>query len=105
VAGLKEQVAGCSEKQGDLKAVRDQLGVLEQRLKTAEEDHKALAKAELTITTLEQKVVARDAQFKAAEDERKELAKQLLELRERLAKVEGVTEVKPMPKPPATKGE
>ena len=105
VAGLKEQVSGFSEKQGDLKSVRDQLGLLEQRLKMAEDDHKALAKAENTITALEQKAAARDAQFKAAEEERKELAKQLLELRERLAKVEGVTEVKPMPKSATAKGD
>jgi chromosome segregation ATPase len=104
VAGLKEQLAGCSEKQGDWKSVRDQLGLLEQRLKAAEDDHKALAKAEVTIAALEQKSAARDAQFKANEEERKELAKQLLELRERLAKVEGVTEVKPMPKSSSIKG-
>lgn len=98
VTGLKEQVAICGEKQGDVKALRDQLAATEQRLKAADEDHKALAKAELTITALEQKTAARDAQLKAAEDERKEMARQLAELRERLAKVEGVTEVKPMPK-------
>jgi small-conductance mechanosensitive channel len=96
VTGLKEQVTSYGEKQGDFKAVRDQLAAVEQRLKTAEEDHKALAHAELTITALEQRTAARDAQLKAAEDERKEMAKQLAELRERLAKVEGATEVKPM---------
>ena len=74
-------------------------GGLEQRLKSAEEDHKALTRAELTIAGLEQKSAARESQFKAAEDERKEMAKQLAELRERLAKVEGATEAKPMPKP------
>jgi hypothetical protein len=104
VTGLKEQVVTVGEKQGDVKAVRDQLAMIEQRLKAADEDHKALAKAELTITALEQKTAARDAQLKAVEDERKEMAKQLAELRERLAKVEGVTEVKPMAKSsPASK--
>ncbi|HEX3147194.1 MAG TPA: hypothetical protein VHR66_03875 [Gemmataceae bacterium] len=102
VAGLKEQMAGIGEKQSDVKAVRDQMTVLEQRFKAAEDDHKALAKAEVTIAALEQKAAARDAQFKAAEDERKEMAKQLAELRERLAKVEGATEAKPMPKTPGT---
>jgi DNA repair exonuclease SbcCD ATPase subunit len=98
VGGLKEQVAACGEKQGDVKAVRDQLAAVDAKLKAAEDDHKALSKAELTITALEQKTAARDAQLKAVEDERKEMAKQMTELRERLAKVEGVTEVKPMPK-------
>lgn len=104
VTGLKEQVAGYGEKQGDVKAVRDLLATLEQRLKAAEDDHKALTRAELTIAALEQKAATRDAQFKAAEDERKEMAKHLAELRERLAKVEGMTEAKPMTKPTA-KGE
>lgn len=102
VTGLKEQMAGIGEKQADVKAVRDALMAIEQRLKAAEDDHKALAKAELTITALEQKTVARDAQLKAAEDDRKDMARQLQELRERLAKVEGVTETKPMPKSSGT---
>jgi len=44
VSGLKEQVATYGEKQGDVKALRDQLAMIEQRLKSADEDHKALAK-------------------------------------------------------------
>jgi DNA repair exonuclease SbcCD ATPase subunit len=98
VTGLKEQVSALGEKQADVKAVRDALSAIEQRLKASEDDHKALAKAELTITALEQKAVARDAQLKAAEDDRKELGRQVQELRERLAKVEGMTEARPMPK-------
>jgi hypothetical protein len=101
VSALKEQVAGFGEKQGDVKSLRDQLAAVEQRLKSAEDDHKALARAELTIGGLEQKVASRDTQLKAADDERKEMGKQLAELRERLAKVEGATEVKPMAKPMA----
>jgi small-conductance mechanosensitive channel len=101
VSALKEQVAGYGEKQGDVKALRDQLTAVEQRLRSAEDDHKALARTELTISGLEQKVASREAQLKAADDERKDMAKQLAELRERLAKVEGATEVKPMTKPMA----
>jgi DNA repair exonuclease SbcCD ATPase subunit len=103
VTSLKEQVSTYSEKQANQKNVRDQVAIIEQRLKSAEDDHKAMAKAELAISTLEQKAAAREAQLKAAEDDRRELAKQVQELRERLAKVEGVTEVKPMPKSPAGK--
>lgn len=103
VTSLKEQVSGYAEKKGEVKSVRDQLTVVEQRLKSAEDDHKAMAKAELAISTLEQKASAREAQLKAAEDDRRELAKQVQELRERLAKVEGATEVKPMPKSTAGK--
>jgi DNA repair exonuclease SbcCD ATPase subunit len=104
VTGLKEQMTAFGEKQAEVKAVRDTLMTIEQRLKTAEDDHKVLAKAELTITALEQKTAARDAQLKAAEDDRKEMGRQLQELRERLAKVEGVTETKPMPKSAAGTG-
>jgi DNA repair exonuclease SbcCD ATPase subunit len=103
VTSMKEQVSGYAEKKGEVKNVRDQLALVEQRLKSAEDDHKAVAKAELAISTLEQKAVAREAQLKVAEDDRRELARQVQELRERLAKVEGVTEVKPMPKGPAGK--
>ena len=60
---------------------------------------KALSAGDLDKASDELKIATDyDPSNKAAEDERKELSKQLLELRERLAKVEGVTEVKPMPK-------
>jgi DNA repair exonuclease SbcCD ATPase subunit len=95
---LKEQVNSLSDKQIDTKAIRDELTVIEQRLKSAEDDHKSLSKAELAVTALEQKAAARDAQLKAAEDDRRDMARQLQELRERLAKIEGASEVKPMPK-------
>lgn len=103
VTSLKEQMNGIGEKSVDIKAVQDKLTLLEQRLKVAEDDHKALAKAENALTALEQKAAARDAQFKTAEDDRKELARQLQDLRERLAKIEGMTETKPTPKSPAGK--
>jgi chromosome segregation ATPase len=98
VTALKEQVSAHNEKAADAKSITDKLSAIDQRLKAAEDDHKALGRAELAISGLEQKVAAREAQVKALEDDRKDLARQLLELRERLAKVEGVTEVKPMPK-------
>ena len=102
VSGLKEQVSAIGDKTAQIKSVQDQLTAIEQRLKTGEDDHKTLARAELTIGALEQKTVARDAQLKSMDDERKDLVKQLQELRERLAKVEGATETKPMPKTPAS---
>jgi DNA repair exonuclease SbcCD ATPase subunit len=98
VTTLKEQLAGYGEKKIEFQAVQDKLTLIEQRLRTAEDDHKAVAKAELAVAALEQKAAAREGQLKAGEDERKDLARQLQDLRERLAKVEGATEVKPMPK-------
>jgi hypothetical protein len=58
-----------------------------------------------SLQDLKVMVTAREAQLKVADDERRDLAKQLQDLRERLAKVEGATEVKPMAKGPAGKGE
>jgi DNA repair exonuclease SbcCD ATPase subunit len=104
VTALKEQVAGFGDKKGDFQAVQEKLTLIEQRIRTSEEDHKALMKAELAVAALEQKAAAREAQLKAGEDERKELARQLQDLRERLAKVEGATEVKPMTKGLTAKG-
>lgn len=103
VSSLKEQVNAQGEKTADAKALNEKLGLIEQRLKSAEEDHKVLMRNELTIAGLEQKAAAREAQIKTLEDDRKDLAKQLQELRERLAKVEGATEMKPMPKLPVPK--
>ena len=81
-----------------MKGLQEKLNLLDQRIKQAEDDHKALAKAELAVSMLEQKAAVREAQFKTADEDRKDMAKQLQELRERLAKVEGLTEVKPMAK-------
>ena len=105
VTALKEQVAGLCDRKPEFQAVQDKLTLIEQRLRTAEDDHKALAKAEMAVAALEQKAAVREAQLKTGEDERKELARQLQDLRERLAKVEGATEVKPMAKGPLKKGE
>ena len=98
VGSLKEQLSAQNEKSADVKTMQEKLNLLDQRIKQAEDDHKALAKAELAISMLEQKAAVREAQLKTAEEDRKDMAKQLQELRERLAKVEGVTEVKPMGK-------
>lgn len=95
VTTLKEQLNGLSEKQADVRGLRDQLTSIDQRLKAAEDDHRVLNKAELAITALEQKIGARDSQLKAADEDRRELAKQLQDLRERLAKFEGATETRP----------
>ena len=59
VTSLKEQLSGYGKDTGSLKLLQDKLAHLEQRLKTAEDDHKALAKAEVTIMGLEQKATAR----------------------------------------------
>ena len=98
VGSLKEQLNAHNEKTADVKSLQEKLSLLDQRIKLAEDDHKALAKAELALSMLEQKSAVREAQLKTAEDDRKDMVRQLQELRERLAKVEGVTEVKPMAK-------
>ena len=58
-----------------------------------------------TVTVLTNKTVALENQLAAADHERKELCRELLQLRERLAKLEGQQEVKPAAlKAPADRG-
>jgi hypothetical protein len=52
-----------------------------------------------TVTVLTNKESCLETQLAAAEHERKELLRELLQLRERLAKLEGQQEVKPAVKP------
>ncbi|MSR52309.1 MAG: hypothetical protein EXS09_03340 [Gemmataceae bacterium] len=98
VGSLKEQMNAQNEKTAEMKGLQEKLSLLDQRVKAAEDDHKALVKAEFSISMLEQKAAVREAQLKAAEDERKDTVKQLQDLRERFAKVEGAAEAKPAPK-------
>jgi hypothetical protein len=52
-----------------------------------------------SVTVLSNKAATLEAQLTAAENERRELCRELLHLRERLAKLEGQQEVKPAVKP------
>jgi hypothetical protein len=54
-----------------------------------------------SVTVLTAKAATLEAQLSAAEQERKELLREMLQLRERLAKLEGQQEAKPAVKPAA----
>lgn len=54
-----------------------------------------------SVTVLANKTAALETQLVAVENERRELCRELLQLRERLAKLEGAQEVKPTVKPAA----
>ena len=79
-------------------SLKEKVSGLEQQLRAAEEDHKALLQAQVQISGLQEKAASREAQAKAVEEERKTLCKELLVLRERIAKLEGLQGSRPRPK-------
>jgi len=79
-------------------SLKEKVSGLEQQLRAADEDHKALSQAQVQISGLQEKAASREAQAKAAEEERKTLCKELLVLRERIAKLEGQQGSRPRPK-------
>ncbi|WP_020468990.1 AAA family ATPase [Zavarzinella formosa] len=103
LTGMKDQMGGLTENRSEQKSMIERVSVFEQRLKSAEEQHKTLSQTQSMIYGLEQKLAAREAQNKSLEDDRKDLCKQVLELRERLAKLETMVDYKPMSKIPASK--
>jgi hypothetical protein len=82
-------------------AVKDRLAILDDLRKVSEQDHKDLLAVGALLTTLKDRETALEKQIKDTEAERKEIGRELLHLRERLAKLEGRDEAKPA-KPAAT---
>jgi predicted nucleic acid-binding Zn-ribbon protein len=79
-------------------SLKEKVSGLEQQLRAADEDHKALLQAQVQISGLQEKAASREAQAKAVEEERKTLCKELLVLRERIAKLEGLQGSRTRPK-------
>ena len=113
VTSLKEQVTTLADRNGgaskemkdaldglrqNVNGLKDKLTNFEQHARVQDEDHQVLQKANVAIAALQEKATARDMQLKQSEDERKDMAKELQALRERLAKLEGQQEFKPAPK-------
>jgi len=72
--------------------------------KLSEQDHKELVAVAATLTALKDRDVSLEKQIKDGDAERREMARELQNLRERLAKLEGQSEAKPAAKdPPAEK--
>ncbi|HEY1381246.1 MAG TPA: hypothetical protein VGF55_30885 [Gemmataceae bacterium] len=78
-----------------LTALKDRLAAADDARKLTEHDHRELQAAAATLAALKEKDAALEKQVKDAEAERREVQRELLQLRERLAKLEGQREAKP----------
>jgi chromosome segregation ATPase len=92
-------LTACKAEMG---ALKDKLTVVEQQIKsveqaqhTVEADRKAQEGLVGSVAALQAKSASRDFQLRGADDERKDLARQISELRERLAKMEAHHEYRP----------
>ena len=78
-----------------LTGLRDRLSAIDDARKLTEQDHRELQAAGAALAALREKDAALEKQVKDAEAERREVLRELLHLRERLAKLEGQQEAKP----------
>lgn len=83
--------------QSSVSVLTNKMTVLEQQAAAADRDHKELAGVAAALSTLREKDALFEKLVKDADVERKELSRELLNLRERLAKLEGHAEKKPSP--------
>lgn len=83
--------------QSSVSVLTNKLNALEQQAVSADRDHKELAGVAASLTALRDKDTLIEKIVKDAETERKELSREILLLRERLAKLEGLAEKKPPP--------
>jgi chromosome segregation ATPase len=95
MTGLEQQIAAGDrdrkEMQGPIAlvaALKEKLTALEEQRKVSEQDHKDLVALSATLAALTK-------QLKEADTERREMCRELQNLRERLAKLEGQAEAKP----------
>ena len=102
VASLEQQFAAADRERKDMQAalaqacaVKDRLATLEELRKVSEQDHKDLLALGPLLAALKDRETALEKQIKDTEAERKDIGRELLQLRERLAKLEGRDEAKP----------
>ncbi len=81
--------------QGPVSVLTNKLAALEQQASAWERDHKEVVNLAAAIATLREKDALLDKLVKEAETERRDLAREVQALRERLAKLEGQAEKKP----------
>lgn len=74
--------------------IKERLTQFEQQLSSGKAMQKDLALAQQSISALLEKTTLRDQQMKQIDDDRKEMGKEIQQLRERLAKMEAAKEVK-----------
>jgi hypothetical protein len=101
MSGLEQQFAAAERDRKDMQgplalvaALKEKLTGLEEQRKVSEQDHKDLVAMAANLATLTK-------QLKEADTERREMCRELQNLRERLAKLEGQAEAKPPADKPA----
>jgi chromosome segregation ATPase len=113
LAAMEQQLATAERERKEMQlalaqtvVIKDRLAILDELRKVSDQDHKDLQAVGPTLATLKDRDAVLEKQFKDAEVERKEIGRELLQLRERLAKLEGRDEAKPTkpPAPPAKDG-
>jgi chromosome segregation ATPase len=102
LTGLEQQIAAADRDRKDMQAplalvaaLKEKLTSLEEQRKVSEQDHKDLLAMAATLTALKDRGAALEKQLKDADTERREMCRELQNLRERLAKLEGQAEAKP----------
>lgn len=83
--------------QSSVSVLTNKLAALEQQAASADRDHKELAGVAAALNALREKDSLFEKVVKDADAERKEMSREVLLLRERLAKLEGHAEKKPSP--------
>jgi hypothetical protein len=83
-----------------ISVLTNKVAAIEEQRKVGEQDHKDLLAVAVTLAALKDRDNALEKQIKDAEGERREVIRELQQLRERLAKLEGQAENKPAPKSP-----
>jgi hypothetical protein len=87
-----------------ISVLTNKVGGIEDQRKVGEQDHKDLLAVAATLAALKDRESNLEKQIRDADAERREVMRELQQLRERLAKLEGQAESKPAPKPtPADK--
>jgi chromosome segregation ATPase len=106
LSAVEQQVAAADRERRDMQttlsaaaAVKDRLGALEDGRRLSDQDHKDLLALGVTLAAHKDRDSTLEKNIREAEAERRELVRELQQLRERLAKLEGLQEGKPAVKP------
>lgn len=102
MTGVEQQLVAADRDRKDMQAplalvaaLKEKLTALEDQRKISEQDHKDLLALAATVAAIKDRGDGLAKQLKDADLERREMSRELQNLRERLAKLEGQAEAKP----------
>src|SRR5262249_7552893 len=105
LATLEQQLTAADRERKELQStlanlipLKDRIGLLDEHRKVSDQDHKDVLAINAALTALRDKDVALEKAIKEAEVERRDACREMQQLRERIAKVEGLQEAKPSKK-------